>query len=228
MKRAILDDLTAARKNRVACLLVTRLRDGAQILWKQGDAAPDGICDADIAQALRHDKSTALDAGEERYFLHVHNPSLRLIVVGAVHITQHLVRMGTELDYDVTVIDPRRAWATAERFPATQLDRRWPDEAMAALKPDHRSAVVTLTHDPKLDDPALQAALASEAFYVGALGSRKTHAKRVARLTGAGIAEDQIGRLSAPVGLNIGAAAPAEIALSIMAQITLALRGTKP
>ena len=228
MKRAILDDLAAARKNRVACLLITRLGDGAQLLWKQGDPAPDGICDADIADALNRDKSTALDTAQARYFLHVHNPSLRLMIVGAVHITQHLVRMGAELGYDVTVIDPRRAWATAERFPATQLDRRWPDEAMAALKPDHRSAVVTLTHDPKLDDPALQAALTSEAFYIGALGSRKTHAKRVARLTGAGIAEDQIGRLSAPVGLNIGAASPAEIALSILAQITLALRGAKP
>ena len=227
MKRAILDDLTAARKNRVACLLVTRLSDGTQILWKQGDTIPEGLCGADIDQALRSDKSTTSGAGEARYFLHVYNPSLRLIAVGAVHITQHLARMGTELGYDVTIVDPRRAWATPERFPTGRLDRRWPDEALAALKPDHRSAVVTLTHDPKLDDPALHAALACEAFYIGALGSRKTHAKRVARLIEAGVGEDQIDRLSAPVGLNIGAITPAEIALSIIAQITLALRGAK-
>ena len=227
MKRATLDQLTAARKNRVACVLITRLHDGMQTLWKQGDAVPDGLCDADIGQALTHDKSTTVTAGEERYFLHVYTPPLRLIVVGAVHITQHLVRMGAELGYDITVIDPRRAWATAERFPAAQPDRRWPDDAMAALRPDRRSAVVTLTHDPKLDDPALQAALASEAFYIGALGSRKTHAKRVARLIRAGVDEDRINRLSAPVGLNIGATTPAEIALSILAQITLVLRGAK-
>lgn len=227
MKRATLDQLTAARKNRVACLLITRLRDGMQTLWKHGDVVPDGLCDADIGQALTHDKSTTVTAGEERYFLHVYTPPLRLIVVGAVHITQHLVRMGAELGYDITVIDPRRAWATAERFPAARPDRRWPDDAMAALRPDRRSAVVTLTHDPKLDDPALQAALASEAFYIGALGSRKTHAKRVARLIRAGVDEDQINRLSAPVGLNIGATTPAEIALSVLAQITLALRGAK-
>ena len=228
MKRAILDDLAAAGEERIACLLITRLRDGRQILWKDGDPVPAGLCEADIDRALRRDESTALNAGGERCFLHVYNPPLRLIVVGAVHITQHLVRMGAELGYDVTVIDPRRAWATPERFPTGRLDRRWPDEAMAALKPDRRSAVVTLTHDPKLDDPALRVALASGAFYIGALGSAKTHSGRVARLIGAGVAEDRIARLSAPVGLNIGAATPAEIALSILAQITLALRGAKP
>ena len=227
MKRLTLDHLIAARKARMACLLITRLDDGMQIFWKQGDSIPHGIRDADIGHALRHDKSTIVAAGEARCFLHVYNPSLRLIIVGAVHITQHLVRMGAQLGYDVTVIDPRRAWATPERFPTGKLDRRWPDEAMSALKPDSRSAVVTLAHDPKLDDPALQAALASEAFYVGALGSHKTHAKRVTRLIEAGVAGDRINRLSAPAGLNIGSATPAEIALSILAQITLALRGAK-
>ena len=161
--------------------------------------------------------------GGRRWFVHVFNPPLRLIVVGAVHISQPLVRMAGGLGYDVTLVDPRGAFATAERFPGVAVCSEWPDDALEALGVDGRTAVVTLTHDPKLDDPALHTALRSEAFYIGALGSRRTHAQRVERLAGAGFDEAAIGRIHAPVGLDLGGRAPAEIALAIAAQMTAAL-----
>ncbi|MFQ6552896.1 XdhC family protein [Aestuariibius insulae] len=154
----------------------------------------------------------------------VHAPPLRLAVIGAVHIAQALVAMARLAGYAPTVVDPRPAFASAERFPQTDLLDDWPDEALAAYGIDARTAVVTLTHDPKLDDPGLQAALRSEAFYIGALGSTRTHAKRVARLEEAGFRADEIGRIHAPVGLDIGAANPAEIAVAILAEITQRLR----
>ena len=140
-----------------------------------------------------------------------------------MHITQPLVQIGAAAGYAITVIDPRGAFATAERFPGVDLNEDWPDEAMEALKPDNRTAVVTLTHDPKLDDPALEVALRSEAFYIGCLGSRKTHGSRVERLTAAGLSADEIGKIHAPIGLHLGGRAPAEIAIAIMAQITQVL-----
>ena len=158
------------------------------------------------------------------WFLNPFNPPLRLILVGAVHIAQPLAEIAALTGYDVTVVDPRTSFASPERFPGMKLMTDWPDEAMTALAPDARTAIVTLTHDPKLDDPALQAALKSPAFYVGALGSKKTHAARIARLTEAGFAERDIARIHGPVGLSIGAKSPAEIATSIMAEITETLR----
>ena len=146
-----------------------------------------------------------------------------MIVVGAVHIAQSLVPMATLSGYDVTIVDPRQAFATEARFPGVTLKHDWPDDAMSALDPDRRTAVVTLTHDPKLDDPALTIALRSEAFYIGSLGSNRTHAKRLARLMEAGLTESELARIHAPVGLDIGAVSPAEIAVSIMAQITAVL-----
>ena len=146
-----------------------------------------------------------------------------MIVVGAVHIAQSLVPMATLSGYDVTIVDPRQAFATEARFPGVALQHDWPDDAMSALDPDRRTAVVTLTHDPKLDDPALTVALRSEAFYIGSLGSNRTHAKRLARLIEAGLTESELARIHAPVGLDIGAVSPAEIAVSIMAQITAVL-----
>ena len=143
--------------------------------------------------------------------------------MGAVHITQPLVTVASAAGYAVTVIDPRGAFATAERFPGVDLNEDWPDEAMEALAPDNRTAVVTLTHDPKLDDPALHVALRSEAFYIGSLGSRKTHGSRVERLTEAGFSADEIAKIHAPIGLHLGGRAPAEIAIAIMAQITQVL-----
>lgn len=158
-------------------------------------------------------------------FVAVHNPPLRLIVVGAVHIAQALVPMARIAGYDPVLIDPRDAFAARDRFPGETILRDWPDEAVAQLGLDPRTALVLLTHDPKLDDPALQAALAADVFYIGALGSTRTHAKRVDRMTAAGFTEAQIARIHGPVGLDIGAAGPAEIAVSILAQMTGVLRG---
>lgn len=157
-------------------------------------------------------------------FVAIHNPALRLIITGGVHIAQALIPMARAAGYDCTVIDPREAFASQTRFPDTTLVHDWPDTAMRAQKPDARTAVVTLTHDPKLDDAALHIALSSQAFYIGSLGSTRTHAKRVKRLQDAGFNDAQIGRIHAPVGLNIGAKSPAEIAISIMGQITQTLR----
>jgi xanthine dehydrogenase accessory factor len=161
---------------------------------------------------------------EDGHFVAIHNPPLRMIVVGAVHIAQPLVQMARMCGYDPVLIDPRSSFGAAHRFLGERVVEDWPDEAMAALAPDARTAVVTLTHDPKLDDPALRVALASPAFYIGCLGSTRTHAKRLERLRAGGVGEQAIARLHAPVGLAIGAKSPGEIAVSIMAQVTNVLR----
>jgi len=188
----------------------------------------DGACGRPIGGAVRAafatDRSGFAPLEDGRWFMAVHNPPLRMAVVGAVHIAQPLMIMARETGYDATLIDPREAFATEARFPGAAITHDWPDAALAALGPDARTAVVTLTHDPKLDDPAIMAALRSEAFYLGCLGSTRTHAKRVARLAEAGFTPEQIARIHAPVGLDIGAKSPAEIAVSIMAQITESLR----
>ncbi|RJF86697.1 XdhC/CoxI family protein [Oleomonas cavernae] len=183
--------------------------------------APEG--DADAAQALAADRATLVEAG--RLFLNPFNPPLRLVLVGAVHIAEPLARMAALAGYAVTIIDPRRAFARAERFPDVTLVVDWPDEALPRLGLDTRCAVVTLTHDPKIDDAALAVALRSPAFYVGALGSTRTQATRRDRLRLLGFNDDTIARIHGPVGLNIGARSPAEIAVSILAQMTGKLRG---
>ncbi len=160
----------------------------------------------------------------EGQFIRAYDPPLRLAIIGAVHIAQALIPMATMLDYDILLIDPRTAYATVERFPGARIDTGWPDEVLAAWKPDAASAVITLAHDPKLDDSALAAALASSAFYIGALGSRRSHARRLERLAAAGFDDATLDRIHGPVGIAIGAATPAEIALSIMAGITAAWR----
>ena len=170
--------------------------------------------------ALRDDRSTTVETGDGEVFLQVFNPPLRMIIVGAVHIGQPLARMAAVAGYDVTVVDPRGSFATKERFPGVELIVEWPDEALPRLDPDRRTAVVTLTHDPKIDDPAIQSALKSNAFYLGALGSRKTHATRLKRLADAGFTDDESARIHGPVGMSIGAKSPAEIAVSILAQVT--------
>jgi xanthine dehydrogenase accessory factor len=169
-------------------------------------------------------KSDRSGMEEDGRFIAVHNPPLRLIVVGAVHIAQPLLTIARACGYAPTLIDPRGAFGSAARFPGETILEDWPDEALAALAPNARTAIVTLTHDPKLDDPALTVALRSPVFYIGALGSKRTHAKRLDRLTAAGFTAEEIGRIHAPVGLDIGARTPAEIAVSIMAQITATLR----
>ncbi|SFK60174.1 XdhC family protein [Falsiroseomonas stagni] len=224
MKADLLERLMAARAAKTPLALLTRLPDGAQALLP-GDDVPAALA-AEAEAAIRADAARNVTIGNETWFIAPENPPLRLIIVGAVHIAQALVPMALPLGFAVTVVDPRRAFATGERMgDRVTISSDWPDEAMVALKPDARTAVVTLTHDPKLDDPALEVALRSPAFYVGSLGSRKTHAKRVARLTEAGLSEAEIARIAAPVGLDIGAVTAPEIAVSILAQIVSARRG---
>jgi xanthine dehydrogenase accessory factor len=223
MKAATLARLQAERAAKRAVVLLTRLSDGAQLLWP-GDEMPAALVEASKA-ALGSEEAGNVALGDETWFIHPHNPPLRIIVVGAVHIAQAMAPMAAPLGFSMVVVDPRRAFASEERLPGITLSTDWPDEAMAALTPDARTAVVTLTHDPKLDDPALDAALKSEAFYIGALGSRRTHAKRVARLAELGHGAEAMGRIHAPVGLNIEAITAPEIALSIMAEIVAARRG---
>ena len=226
MKRSVLQAALEARAHKRPLVLVTELGSGRQ--WVEIQGEPASGLDADTRKAalaaLSRDRSAVVEAAEARYFLHVMNPPLRLFVVGAVHIAQALVPMASLLGYAVTVIDPRRAFAGGERFPGVTVTTDWPDDALTAAELDVRSAVVTLTHDPKLDDPALRVALASPAFYVGSLGSRRTHGKRVERLTDAGLTPDALARIHAPVGLDIGAVSAAEIAASIVAELTSVLR----
>ncbi len=222
MKAAILDALLAARAAKRPVVLATRLPDGEQMLLPDADAAPD--LSAAAANALARDESGTVALGNESWFLRAYNPPLRLIVVGAVHIAQALVPMAAQLGFAVTVVDPRRAFASDERFPDVAVMTDWPDEAMDALAPDVRTAIVTLTHDPKLDDPALERALRSEAFYIGALGSRRTHAKRLERLRELGLGDGHFARIHGPVGLNIAAVTAPEIALSIVAEIVAVRR----
>jgi xanthine dehydrogenase accessory factor len=215
LPEALLAALVAARAAPRAVALTIRPDS-----WSRDLLAPGQDPAAD--QRFRSDRSGMAEDGR---FIAVHNPPLRLIVVGAVHIAQPLLTIARSCGYAPTLIDPRGAFGSAARFPGETILDDWPDEALAALAPDARTAIVTLTHDPKLDDPALGAALRSPVFYIGALGSKKTHAKRVERLAAQGFAPEEVGRIHAPVGLDIGARTPAEIAVSIMAQITASLRG---
>ncbi|HSY87509.1 MAG TPA: XdhC family protein [Verrucomicrobiae bacterium] len=224
MKRALLDRLLAERAAKQPVALVTEFPGGAQALVTaggvEGELTLDGTALAEIRPMLSRDKSGIVEVEGRRLFVQCHTPPPRLMIVGAVHIAQALAPMASLAGYGVTVIDPRRAFATDSRFPGIDMRGDWPDEAMTALAPDRRTAVVTLTHDPKLDDPALQTALRSPAFYIGALGSKKTHAARQGRLARAGFSPEEIARVNGPVGLSIGALSPAEIAVSILAQIT--------
>ena len=224
MQRAILDRLNGDRAEERAVALVTALTDGTQALVypegaPAGDALPDAVAE-EARKALRADRSGQVEAGQKTWFVHVHNPPARMVIVGAVHITQALARMAEAAGYAVVVCDPRRAFADAARFPAVEVSTEWPDDALKRLVPDHRTAVVTLTHDPKIDDPALEVAVRAPVFYIGALGSRRTHGKRLERLREKGFAEDELARIHAPIGLAIGARSPAEIAVSIMAEVT--------
>jgi xanthine dehydrogenase accessory factor len=210
----LLADLVAARAAARAIAYSVSLDDWTRrLLVPQQDAATDA--------RFRADRSGMEEDGR---FIAIHNPPLRLIVVGAVHIAQPLLAMARLCGYAPALIDPRAAFGSAARFEGETILDDWPDEALAALKPDARTAIVTLTHDPKLDDPAIAVALRSPVFYLGCLGSKKTHARRVERLLAAGFSEEEIGRIAAPVGLDIGARTPAEIAVSVLAQITQRLR----
>jgi len=202
---------------------VTHVESGEQRLVKAADAARDPLR-AQIEKRLRMGKSGMEETADGRVFLTVHVPSPRLVITGAVHISQALAPMGKLVGYDVVIVDPRTAFASPERFPDVQVIAQWPDEALPPLSVDRYTAFVALTHDPKIDDPALLHALKRDCFYIGALGSKKTHARRVERLKQTGISDADIARIHAPIGLAIGAISPAEIAVSIMAEITQTLR----
>jgi xanthine dehydrogenase accessory factor len=220
---ALLAQLQQTKRDKTPVVLATRLPGGEQRLLP--DPAAPAALNAAAVQALARDESGTVSVTGEDWFLHAHNPPPRLVVVGGVHIAQALVPFASACSFAVTVVDPRRSFASDERFPDVAIRTDWPDEAMDALRPDSRTAVVTLTHDPKLDDPALDRALKSPAFYLGALGSRRTHAARLQRLRALGHDEAALARIHGPVGLDIEAITAPEIALSIMAAIVAARRG---
>ena len=223
MKLDILHAVNAEREARRAVVVVTHVDTGEQRVVKAGEVARDPLHDL-IEKRLRMAKSGMEATAEGRVFLTVHVPSARLVITGAVHISQALAPMAALVGYDVTIVDPRTAFASQERFPDVKVIAEWPDVALPPLNIDHYTAFVALTHDPKIDDPALLHALQRDCFYIGALGSRKTHGRRVERLKQAGIPDAVIGRIHAPIGLSIGAVSPAEIAVSILAEITQSLR----
>jgi xanthine dehydrogenase accessory factor len=223
MKLSLLTTLNAERAARRAVIVVSRVESGEQRLVKAADVAKDPLR-AVLAEHLRSGKSGMEDTPEGRVFLTVYVPAAQLIAIGAVHISQALAPIATLLGYAVTIVDPRTAFATPERFPDVRVIAEWPDKALPPLNVDHYTAFVALTHDPKIDDPALLHALARDCFYIGALGSRKTHAKRLERLKQQGMSDADLSRIHAPIGLDIGAVSPAEIAVAIMAQITERLR----
>lgn len=224
MRRELLERLLADAEAKRAVVLATELTTGEQRLIHP-DAPQDPELAAAAREALRGDRSATVAIGDRSFFLEPWSAPLRMVIVGAVHIAQPLSTMAVLTGWDVVIVDPRQAFATDARFPGVALATAWPDEALRSLAPDARTAVVTLTHDPKLDDPALAVALRSPAFYVGSLGSRKTHEARLRRLRALGFGDAELARIHAPVGLAIGARSPAEIAVSVLAEITRELRG---
>ena len=223
MNLDILHILNAERAARRAVILVTDVKSGAQRLVKDVDVAKDPLGEI-LEKRLRIAKSGMEETPQGQFFLTVYVPSPRLVITGAVHISQALAPIGQLLGYDVTIVDPRTAFASIERFPDVKVIAEWPDVALPPLGIDHYTAFVALTHDPKIDDPALEYALARDCFYIGALGSKKTHARRVERLKQAGVSDTDIARIHAPIGLDISAVSPAEIAVAIMGEITSRLR----
>lgn len=228
MRREVLDALLADRAARRPVAVLTQLESGRQCLLRDDGSVPGDAPGAEVIgqarELLDSNRSATLDTDTGRVFVHSYTPPLKMLLVGAVHVAQALAPMAELAGYEVTVIDPRRAFASDERFPDVQVTHEWPDEALERIVPDRGTAVVTLTHDPKLDDAALKVAVASDAFYIGALGSRRTHAARVERLREAGLGEAQLARIRGPVGLAIGARYPAEIAVAILGEVTQVLR----
>lgn len=223
MRRDLLAALNGEGAGRRAAVLVTDLESGAQRLVQEADLATDPLAGL-LEERLRLGKSGPAEVAGRRLFLLVRVPRRRLIVLGAVHISQALAPMAKLADLDMIIIDPRTAFATPQRFPEVEVIAEWPQEALPQLGLDPFTALAVLTHDPRIDDPALAEALAARCFYVGALGSQKTHAKRLERLRVAGFAEAQLAAIHAPIGLDIGAVSPAEIAVAILAEIIAAMR----
>ena len=228
MKRTDIERLNTAIAQREPMALVTWLGSGEQKLFHHPntrDMSEELELSLTLSDAFNKDRSIIATIDGDDVFIKVYNPALRMIIIGAVHIAQALIPMARQLGYEAIVIDPRTAFASEERFAGVRRDTRWPDEALADIGVDTRTAFVALTHDPKIDDPALTVALNASPFYIGALGGRRTNEKRVERLTAAGISAEKIAGIHAPVGLDIGAMGAPEIAVSIIAQVTAALRG---
>ena len=219
----ILHSLNTERAARRAAVVVTDIATGAQRFVASADIAADPLREV-LEAHLRSGKSGMEETPQGCRFLTVHVPPPRLVITGAVHISQALAPVARLLGYDVTIVDPRTAFASPERFPDVKLIAQWPDEALPPLGIDRYTAFVALTHDPKIDDPALLHALARDCFYIGALGSRKTHARRIERLKQQGLTDADLSRIHAPIGLDIGAVSPAEIAVAILGEITANLR----
>jgi xanthine dehydrogenase accessory factor len=223
MKLEILKALNAERGGRRAAVVVTDVTSGEQRLVKAADVAADPLKEV-IEKHIRRGKSGMAETPKGKFFLTVHVPPSQLVITGAVHISQALAPMARLVGYDVTIVDPRTAFASIERFPDVKVIAEWPDVALPPLGIDRYTAFVALTHDPKIDDPALTHALARDCFYIGALGSKKTHARRIERLKAQGLSDAALARIHAPIGLQIGAVSPSEIAVAIMGEITAELR----
>ena len=223
MRLELLKTLNEERAARRAAVLITDTQTGEQRLVKGGEIAGDPLAEQ-LDGALRMGKSRSVEVDGRGYFLTVQVPPVRILCIGAVHISQALAPMARLADFDLTIVDPRTAFATPERFPDVHLIAQWPQDVLPQLRIDRYTGVCLLTHDPKIDDPALIAALRADCFYIGALGSRKTHAKRVERMMAEGFSQDDLSRIHAPIGLDIGSVSPAEIAVSVLGEIIAALR----
>lgn len=223
MRLELLKTLNEERAARRAAVLITDTQTGEQRLVKGGEIAGDPLAEQ-LDGALRMGKSRSVEVDGRGYFLTVQVPPVRILCIGAVHISQALAPMARLADFDLTIVDPRTAFATPERFPDVHLIAEWPQDVLPELRIDRYTGVCLLTHDPKIDDPALIAALRADCFYIGALGSRKTHAKRVERMMAEGFSQDDLSRIHAPIGLDIGSVSPAEIAVSVLGEIIAALR----
>ncbi len=224
MRLDLLRELNEARAARQPVILATAMDGNEQRLVRPGDRIEDARLAAEIAARWRSGRSGMAESDAGPVFLTVHLPPPKLVMIGAVHISQALAPMARIAGLDAVIVDPRTAFATPERFPDVPVLAEWPEEVLPRLGLDRYTALVALTHDPKIDDPALTAALHADCFYIGALGSKKTHARRVERLTGAGFREADLARIHAPIGLDIGAVSPAEIAVSILAEVVASLR----
>ena len=227
MKKEILDIILTSRSNKQTLAVITRVADGMQWAMLENDSENHKVFSPleidTIKKSMRDNKSGLIS--DEKFFAHIYTPPLRLIIIGAVHIAQFLAPMAKVAGFDVTVVDPRSSFATPSRFPEINLSDDWPDDGILKLKPDTRTAVVTLTHDPKLDDPALVETLKTPAFYIASLGGSRTHGKRLERLKSEGFDEKELLRINGPAGLDIGSVAPSEIAISMLAELTAALHG---
>ena len=223
MQIEVLKQVNSARQARQAVVIVTDLAAGSTAVFTEGQPVPDGLRDV-VGKALQTGKSDLAEADGAQVFLNVYLPPPRIVAIGAVHITQALARLAPMMNFDLTIIDPRTAFATPERFEGVDLIADWPEDVLKDRGLDAYTALVAVTHDPKIDDYPIADALRSRCFYVGALGSRKTHAKRIERLKEVGLRDEEISSIRAPIGLDIGASSPEEIALAIMAEIVQAFR----